>query len=77
MHPLVSQAGKNKGKAARMLANKISLAAKIDLFKGEEYKGYELLQNLEKDIKKFKAPRPLKYSQLNTPKIDIQQPCED
>lgn len=33
-HPLVS-ASKNKGKAARLLADKISIAAKMDYFKGE------------------------------------------
>ncbi len=53
MHPLVANAGRNKGKAARMLANKISLAVKIDYFKGDSYKGYELKDDLEREIKKL------------------------
>lgn len=34
-HPYVSNAGKDKGKAARMLADKISMCARVDYFKGE------------------------------------------
>lgn len=34
-HPLVASAGKDKGKVARVLADKISQCAKIDFFKGE------------------------------------------
>lgn len=51
MHPLVA-GSKNKGKAARILANKISVAVKVDYFKGEDFKGYELRQQLEKELRK-------------------------
>ena len=44
-HPLVGQA-KNKGQAARMLAAKISIASKIDYFKGE-FLGDKLLREVE------------------------------
>jgi nucleolar protein 56 len=54
MHPIVASAGKDKGKAARILANKISLASKIDYFKGDEYKGYELREEVEKEVQKMK-----------------------
>ncbi|RME31004.1 NOP58 family protein, partial [Candidatus Woesearchaeota archaeon] len=33
-HPLVQRAGKERGKAARALADKLSLCAKVDRFKG-------------------------------------------
>jgi nucleolar protein 56 len=49
MHPLVAKA-KNKGKAARMLADKISIAARIDYFKGD-FKADVLMKELEKKIK--------------------------
>ncbi|MBW3011918.1 C/D box methylation guide ribonucleoprotein complex aNOP56 subunit, partial [Candidatus Woesearchaeota archaeon] len=48
-HPLVSQA-KEKGKVARMLANKISLAAKVDLYKGE-FVGDKMKKELEEKLK--------------------------
>jgi nucleolar protein 56 len=48
-HPLVA-GSENKGKAARMLANKISIAAKVDLYKGE-FIGDKLKQDLEKRLK--------------------------
>ena len=51
-HPFVVQAKKtNKGKAARALADKISLAVKIDFFKGD-FKGNELKKELEEKFKK-------------------------
>ncbi|MFP4112536.1 MAG: NOP5/NOP56 family protein [Candidatus Woesearchaeota archaeon] len=53
MHPIVASGKKDKGKIARMLANKISLASKVDYFRGDEYKGYELRENLEKEVKKL------------------------
>jgi len=34
-HPLVQNAGRDKGKAARMLADKLVLCARLDYFKGE------------------------------------------
>ena len=52
-HPLVSSAKKHlKGKIARKLADKISIAAKIDFFKGE-FMGEYLLETLKKDIEKL------------------------
>jgi nucleolar protein 56 len=46
-HPLVSQSAReNKGKMARRLADKISLAAKVDFFKGE-FIGEKLRRELE------------------------------
>lgn len=51
-HPIVSGAGRNeKGKAARNLANKISISARIDFFKGDEYIGYQLKEEIEKKFK--------------------------
>jgi nucleolar protein 56 len=54
MHPMIAGAGNNKGKAARMLANKVSLAAKVDYFKGEKGQGTKFKKGLEEDIKKLK-----------------------
>ncbi|MBW2995630.1 C/D box methylation guide ribonucleoprotein complex aNOP56 subunit, partial [Candidatus Woesearchaeota archaeon] len=48
-HPLVSDS-KNKGKAARMIANKLSIAAKVDLYKGE-FIGDKLRKDLENKLK--------------------------
>lgn len=48
-HPLIQNA-REKGKAARALADKISLAARLDFFKGE-FKAKEMLKELEKKIK--------------------------
>lgn len=50
-HPLIAKVGKrDKGKAARALADKISLAAKIDYFKGE-FIGDKLKKGLEERFK--------------------------
>ncbi|MFH1505805.1 MAG: hypothetical protein ABIE94_02345 [archaeon] len=50
-HPLLAQAkGKDKGKVARALADKICIAARIDYFKGE-FAGDELRKGLEKRFK--------------------------
>ncbi|HME87204.1 MAG TPA: hypothetical protein VKE88_02230, partial [Candidatus Nanoarchaeia archaeon] len=47
-HMFVSKVpGKNKGKMARTLADKIAIASKVDYFKGEPI-GKELLQQVEK-----------------------------
>ncbi|MFW5852542.1 MAG: NOP5/NOP56 family protein [Nanoarchaeota archaeon] len=55
MHPMINNQKKSdKGRAARALASKISIAAKIDYFGGEEYKGYELRENIEKQFSKVK-----------------------
>lgn len=49
-HPLVQNAAKDqKGKAARMLADKISLCARLDYFKGE-FKAKEYRKELEKKL---------------------------
>jgi len=46
-HPIVQKADrKNKGKAARMLADKLSLCARLDFFKGE-FKAKEYRKELE------------------------------
>lgn len=50
-HPVVTRAKqKEKGKAARMLADKISIAAKIDYFKGE-FRGDHLRKEVEDRFK--------------------------
>lgn len=50
-HPFVQKAErKNKGKAARMLADKLSLCARLDYFKGE-FKGEEYRKELEAKFK--------------------------
>lgn len=47
-HPLISKARKeDHGKVARLLADKISIAAKVDYFKGE-YIGDKLREDIEK-----------------------------
>ncbi len=49
-HPFVQQAGKrDKGKAARMLADKLSLCARLDYFKGE-FKAPEYRKELERKL---------------------------
>jgi len=49
-HPIVQKAGrKEKGKAARMLADKLSLCARLDFFKGE-FKAKEYREELEKKL---------------------------
>ncbi len=53
-HPLVAQAKKaEQGKVARGLADKISIAIKVDHFKGE-FVGTQLREQLEKKFKKIK-----------------------
>lgn len=50
-HPIVARTKPDtKGKAARMLADKISIASKIDYFKGE-FKGDQLRQQVEEKFK--------------------------
>ncbi len=50
-HPFVQNAKKdNKGKAARILADKISIAAKLDYFKGE-FKADKLKKEIEEKLK--------------------------
>ncbi|MFH0979191.1 MAG: hypothetical protein V1837_07895 [Candidatus Woesearchaeota archaeon] len=51
-HQLIQRAGKQmQGKAARLLADKISIAAKVDYFKGE-FVGDKLFKDIEKKMKK-------------------------
>ncbi len=51
-HPLVANAPqKDKGKAARALADKISIAAKVDFFHGDFY-GDKLKEELEKKFRR-------------------------
>ncbi len=50
-HPVVTRAKPDKkGRSARVLADKISIAAKIDFFKGE-FRGDELLKDVEEKLK--------------------------
>ncbi len=49
-HPIVANASKeNKGKAARLLADKLSLCARLDYFKGE-FKAIEYREEIEKKL---------------------------
>jgi nucleolar protein 56 len=51
-HPLISQVKKSdKGRVARSLADKISLAVKLDFFKGE-FQGDKLRHELESKFSK-------------------------
>jgi nucleolar protein 56 len=53
-HPLLGKvSSKNKGKMARTLADKISIAAKVDIFKGK-FVGDMLLQQVEKKAQELK-----------------------
>lgn len=53
-HPLLASAKNNvHGKIARKIASAVSIAAKIDYFKGDAYKGYEMREKLEKDVEKI------------------------
>ncbi len=50
-HPIISNAGNNvKGKAARLLADKLSIVAKVDFFKGE-FIGDKLKKQVEDKLK--------------------------
>jgi len=51
-HPLISQAKKQEhGKIARLLADKIAIAAKVDFFKGK-FVGDKLKKDIERRLKK-------------------------
>jgi len=51
-HPILVAADKcNKGKVARALANKISLACRVDYYGGDPYLGYAMREELEKRFK--------------------------
>jgi len=53
MHPMLAQAKpKHRGKIARMLADKVSIASRIDYFKGE-FKADVLKKELEEKISKL------------------------
>jgi nucleolar protein 56 len=53
-HPLLSKvAPNNKGKMARTLADKISIASKVDMFKGK-FVGDMLMQQVEKKVQELK-----------------------
>jgi nucleolar protein 56 len=53
LHPLVNAMKRSdKGHVARSLASKISLAAKIDYFGTDDYRGYEMREELEKHFRK-------------------------
>ncbi len=64
-HPIVQNARRNlRGKMARRLADKLSLCARLDYFKGE-FKAPEYKEELEKELEKQKALRKLKASKNN------------
>lgn len=69
MHPLLASA-KNEyhGKIARRLAGAISIAAKLDYFHGDQYKGYELREKLEKQVKEIEKQKKRKES-INEKKV--------
>jgi nucleolar protein 56 len=51
-HPLISQAKKPEhGRIARLLADKIAIAAKVDFFKGK-FVGDSLMEQIKKKLKK-------------------------
>ncbi|PIN78266.1 hypothetical protein COV16_06210 [Candidatus Woesearchaeota archaeon CG10_big_fil_rev_8_21_14_0_10_34_8] len=52
-HPLISKARRSDhGKIARTLAGAISKASKVDYFKGDNYQGHIMIEELEKKLKK-------------------------
>ena len=52
-HPIIQNAGREqKGKASRMLADKLSLCARLDYFKGE-FKASQYRKELEKKLGKL------------------------
>lgn len=57
-HPLLASA-KNEyhGKIARRIAGVISIAAKLDYFHGDQYKGYELREKLEKQVQEIEKQK--------------------
>lgn len=53
-HPFFAQTKKDMhGKLARLVAAAASKAAKLDYFRGEQYKGYELREHVEQQLKRF------------------------
>lgn len=57
-HPLILKTPeKLKGKVARIVASKLSIAAKLDFYSGI-YKGNELKKELEEKIKRALSPKP-------------------
>ncbi len=57
IHPSISSSPKKlRGKIARALASKISIAAKIDFYSGE-FKGNEIKAELDKKIKELKSDK--------------------
>jgi nucleolar protein 56 len=52
-HPLIQGSPKNRrGKVARLLASKLSVAAKLDYY-SKEYKGAKLKQELQEKVKEI------------------------
>ena len=55
-HALLASAKERyHGKIARRISGAISLAAKMDYFKGDVYKGYELREKLEKQVSEIES----------------------
>ncbi len=66
LHPIINNQKRNdKGKVARSLASKISIAAKVDYFGGSEIEGYDLINKVETNLVKKKRDSNKKY---NNPK---------
>ncbi len=61
-HPLLAAAkSEYHGKVARKLAGKLSIAARLDRFHGDKYKGFELREKLDKDVAQLVSkPRKIK-----------------
>src|SRR3989338_3557635 len=61
-HPLLAGAkGEYHGKIARKLAGILSIAARLDRFHGDQYKGFALREKLDKDVAALVAkPRKIK-----------------
>ena len=54
-HPMIKQAGKNRGKMARFLSGKISIAAKADYFgKNGKATGEKLKKELEERLRELR-----------------------
>ena len=63
LHPIINnQKRSDKGKVARSLASKISIAAKVDYFGGSEIEGYDMISKVETNLMKKKKDTNKKYN---------------
>ncbi|VVB53862.1 putative NOP5 family protein [uncultured archaeon] len=69
-HPLINTAPKwQRGKIARVLAAKISLASRYDLYSGEVKE--DLQRELRSKVEAIRKTRPMKKSRLKRTKIEV------